>query len=94
MHDFLNDVKDKALPLYAWDNVMVSSYPMLYLTTSSYYIKIYEKCPDYVLIGVISIPDDRLLFSCSYLATVENVISVIELILNETKTETVPSTEC
>ena len=83
MYEFLNMVKDEALSLHTWDSVLVSSYPMLYLTTDTYYIKVYVKCPKSVLIGVISITNDKLLFSSSSLAIVENVVSIIEIILSK-----------
>lgn len=91
MYEFLNMVKGEALPLHTWDSVSVSSYPMLYLATDAYYIKVYEKCPASVLIGVISITDDKLLFSSSSLAIVENVVSIIEIILSKYKTKTSPN---
>lgn len=37
MYEFLNMVKDEALLLHTWDSALVSSYPMLYLTTDAYY---------------------------------------------------------
>ena len=88
MYEFLNMVKDEAEALHIWDSASVSSYPMLYLATDAYYIKVYENCHKSVLIGVISITDDKLLFSSSSLAIVENVVSVIEIILSKYKTET------